>query len=209
MNRTPVRSFPAHRPPRRQRGVVLMVALIVLVALTLAGLSMIRTTDTGAVIAGNLSFRQAALASTDAGVEAAFNALGGVAGLISTSAEAQIPNRYYPTIPGPGALNYDEYGLRKVDVAGAPMTVDWTTAPTVAGVPTGYDVRYIIERMCTGVIPVTDVGTMCVTDGATGGGSKRAGAPAFTGAMKINYRITVRVAGPRNTLSIAQAVVAY
>jgi hypothetical protein len=207
MNRTPVRPFPAHRAPRRQRGVVLMIALIVLIALTLAGLSMVRTADTGSVISGNLSFRQSALAATDAGVEDAFNALGGIAGIIATSAEAQIPNRYYPTIPGPA--DYDEYGVRKVDVAGAPMTVDWNAAPTVAGMPSGYNVRYIIERMCSGVLPITDVGASCVTDGATGGGSKRAGAPAFTGAMKTNYRITVRVEGPRNTLSIAQAVVAY
>ena len=32
-------------PPRGQRGVVLMVALIVLVALTLAGLSMVRSSS--------------------------------------------------------------------------------------------------------------------------------------------------------------------
>ena len=201
MNHNPVRPLPASRAPRRQRGVVLMITLIVLVALTLAGLSMVRTADTGSVITGNLSFRQSALAATDAGVETAFTALGGPAGIIATSLEALKANEYYPTIPDPVAGAYDQYGVR--------TGVDWTAAPTVAGVPSGYNVRYIIERMCTGALPVTDITGSCVTEGATGRGSKRVGAPTFTGALKVNYRVTVRVAGPRNTLSIAQAVVAY
>ena len=58
--------------PRRQSGVVLVISLIVLVALTLAGLALVRSTDTGNVISGNFAFRMAALQSVDTGVEAAF-----------------------------------------------------------------------------------------------------------------------------------------
>lgn len=61
--------------PHRQRGVVLLIALILLVVMTLAGIGMMRSVDTGSVIAGNMAFKQATLNAADAGTSAAFNAL--------------------------------------------------------------------------------------------------------------------------------------
>jgi Tfp pilus assembly protein PilX len=46
------------KPASSQRGVVLLVALIILVALTLAGVALIRSVDTANIIAGNLSFHR-------------------------------------------------------------------------------------------------------------------------------------------------------
>ena len=51
--------------PRRERGVVLLIALIVLVAMTLAGIGMMRSIDTGTMVSGNIGFRQAAVATGD------------------------------------------------------------------------------------------------------------------------------------------------
>ena len=65
--------------PRSQRGVVLLIALIMLVAMTLAGIGMMRSVDTGSVIAGNMAFKQATLNASDAGTSAGFNALVAVA----------------------------------------------------------------------------------------------------------------------------------
>ena len=48
---------------------VLLIALIVLVAMTLAGIGMMRSIDTGTLVAGNIGFRQAAVATRDSGVE--------------------------------------------------------------------------------------------------------------------------------------------
>src|SRR5258705_7570907 len=60
------------RAPRgAQRGVVLFIALIVLVAMTLAGLAMMRSVDTNNLIAGNLAFKSAAVSAGDAAIEAA------------------------------------------------------------------------------------------------------------------------------------------
>ncbi len=64
---------------RRQRGVVLLITLIVLVAMMLAGIGMVRSVDTGNIIAGNVAFRQATLQAGDAGMQTAFNMLVGVA----------------------------------------------------------------------------------------------------------------------------------
>jgi Tfp pilus assembly protein PilX len=51
----------AGHPRSNQRGVVLLVALIILVALTLSGVALIRSVDTANLIAGNQSFHQSAV----------------------------------------------------------------------------------------------------------------------------------------------------
>jgi len=58
--------------PRSQRGTMLIIALIVLVAMTLAGIATMRSVDTATVMAGNIAFRQSALNAADQGVQAAF-----------------------------------------------------------------------------------------------------------------------------------------
>ena len=60
------------RPLRRaQSGVVLFIALIILVAMTLAGIALMRSVDTNVLIAGNLAFRQATTLAGDWGIEEA------------------------------------------------------------------------------------------------------------------------------------------
>jgi len=59
------------RAPSRERGVALITALIVLLAMTLAALGIVRSTLTSTRIAGNLAFQQAATQSADVGIEAA------------------------------------------------------------------------------------------------------------------------------------------
>src|SRR4051812_32753519 len=70
------RMRPQSRLPRRQDGVVLFIALIVLVAMTLAGIAMIRSVDTALGIAGNMAFKQATLQGTDRGIKTAADWLG-------------------------------------------------------------------------------------------------------------------------------------
>ena len=48
---------------------VLLIALIILVAMTVVGLSMLRSIGAGAGIAGNLAFKQNATSGADLGVE--------------------------------------------------------------------------------------------------------------------------------------------
>ena len=55
------------------RGVILVIALIVLVAMTLGGIAILRSVDSTTLIAGNLAFKQRALHSTDSGIVAARN----------------------------------------------------------------------------------------------------------------------------------------
>src|SRR4030081_2225685 len=62
-------------PPARQHGVVLFVALIVMVALSLAAIALIRSVDTTTTVIGNLAFRQASILPANMAVEEAAAAL--------------------------------------------------------------------------------------------------------------------------------------
>ena len=59
-------------PGRRgQRGVVLIIALVMLITITFAGIALFRQVGLGAVIVGNLAFKQGATAAADRGIESA------------------------------------------------------------------------------------------------------------------------------------------
>lgn len=191
---------------KTQQGLVLFIALIVLVAMSLAGIALLRSVDTGTIIAGNLAFRQAAMHIGDLGVEAARSYLMGVspaATLYSDNAGAG----YY-------AQWAEDLDLLGNKTATTSDDFNWATATTVTSPapPAGYTVSWVIHRLCQQTGDPASV--TCVkqsgTASTTGGGTK--GAAAF-GTMAISvptnalYRITVRVLGPRNSSSYIQAVV--
>ena len=184
--------------PCRQRGVTLIIALIALVALTVAGIALMRSVDTGNVISGNFAFRQASLQATDIGVETAFNELNTV--IVPGGPDNAIANQYYPVLD-----------VVALDANGIPQ-VDWSSVPyTTLGSNGEYSVKYVIERLCTGTagVVVTDVIGQCVVDQGQTSGSQKAGSPVFTSAGAVNYRVTVRVEGPRNTVAMSQAILAF
>jgi len=183
---------------REQKGVALFIALIALLAMTFAGLALIRAVDTTNVISGNLAFRQSSLQTTDVGVEAALTDLGTI---VSSSIDANWPAgcasgacKYYPTI-------------QAVNTAGVPTVINWTNVPSTT-VDSAYTVQYVIDRLCQGPTPVTDVTSKCMYTKDLSAGSKKVGANSFTSAEQIYYRATVRVVGPRNTVSIVQTLFA-
>ena len=183
----------------RERGIVLIIVLIGIVAMTLAGIALLRSSQTSSMIAGNFAFKQASLAATDTAVEAAFAQLDTiVAGLADAN---------YPSGCALGACAY--YTTRQAtDLNGIPTAVgDWSTVPTSV-VNTSYRTQYVIDRLCIGPLPVSDPSVSCFVGQATGaGGSRKVGDVNFASAPQVHYRVTVRVAGPRNTVSFAQAIV--
>lgn len=187
-------------PSRRQHGVVMILVLIGLVAMTLAGIALIRGSQTSSMIAGNFAFRQASLATADTAVELAFAQLDTiVAGLAESS---------YPGGCAVGACTY--YPTRQAtDANGVPTVVgDWSLVPANV-VNTSYRTQYVIDRLCKGPTPVTDKTINCfVGVGGGGGGSRKVGDTNFSATQQVNYRVSVRVTGPRNTISFVQAIVA-
>ncbi len=202
------RRFPGSR---RQEGVVLMIALIVLVAMTLAGLGMIRSIDTGTMVAGNIGFREAAVASGDSGIEAARTWL--IANRNSLDSD-QTGNGYYSTrqdsldITG----NLTQGGTDGVDWGGSDPTqpVKAFDAGTALD-STGSHVFYLIQRMCSIPGSINAPAQSCTTASISGIGSSQS-APEYSSyglAVKneVYYRVTSRVDGPKNTVSYVQAVI--
>lgn len=198
----------------RQRGVVLFIALIVLIAMTMAGIALIRSTDTASVISGNVAFRQAALQESDVGTDAAFRALSDAlgAGYIANKAVSVGP-RYFATMQ---ALNAS--GVPTIfDNMSPNDAVDTSDAYGTGVGPNGNRVRYVIERMCN-PIPATlaspateaEIKANCITyTPASVSNSSRNALRIKLNSVSmpsVYYRVTIRVDGPRNTVSMAQAV---
>lgn len=182
----------------KQQGAALFIALIALVSMTLAGIAMVRSVDTNNLISGNLAFRESALHTTDIGIETAVNAL---ATIVTTSLNAN-----YPSGCTSGCSYYAL--MQATDSRGVPTIINWANVPNTT-VNTDYSVQYVIDRLCTGTLPVTNVTGNCYSNTPTsgGGGSKKSSSTSFTSATLVYYRVTVRVTGPRNTTSMVQAIV--
>lgn len=202
---------------RRQKGVVLFVALIALVVISLAAVALIRSSDTASVISGNLAFKEATTHAADIGVELAFNALPAL-----TAANVDVPNQYFSL-------------MQMTDASGVPSTINWAGVPcyrndgSTAAISctdqSAYRVQYVVDRLCDAAPlptePVTVLTSKCVAGQpfSAGGGtgedinshtpSGGYGVPIAvpTNPPTIHYRVTVRVQGPRNTYSIVQATI--
>ncbi len=192
-----------HNSPASERGVVLFTALIVLVAMTLAGIALMRRVDSGTLIAANQAFRQAATHIADLGVEAARN------WLTTTSVSLNADS---------GASAYYATWQENIDLLGndpGKTDFDWSTATVTTGAqagPAGYTVRYVIHRLCQTAGDSLSANCVRTSVSATSTQTGTRGAAAY-GQYAISvpvsamFRITVRVEGPRNTLSYVQATV--
>jgi Tfp pilus assembly protein PilX len=187
-----------HVSPQRQSGVVLVIALIVLVALTLSGVALVRSTDTGTMISGNMAFRQAAVHAVDTGVESAFVAISAAGGFAASPATSTVTaaGRYSSTIL-PDAAPAD----------GLP-DVDWSAVPGVA--VSGNTVRWVVERLCsTNAATPAEIERRCtvIPTGQFYQSYKMGVITPSANALAVAYRVTVRVEGPRNTVVFSQSVI--
>lgn len=184
----------------RQQGVVLLIALIVLVAMTLAGIALVRAVDTTNIIAGNLAFKQSATHSGDTGIESA------IAWLELNNGTSlwndNTPNGYAATRQDPAVgQTWDQYWTAVLAARSITLATD----------AAGNTASYSIQRMCnaTGdaVSPATGCSVSPIVTVSTAS-SQSAGAVALQYSSQVYYRITSRVVGPRFTVSYVQAVIA-
>lgn len=194
----------------RQQGVVMMVALVILVVMTLAGIALMRSMDTTNLIAGNMAFKQSATLSGDSGVEAA------IAWLEANNAGSFLDNNnplvgYSAATPNNAGLNLGEAfwtGLAASGVCNLPIA-GGVCSPTPVANESGNQISFMIQRMCANVgnrnsaSCATVAGSVVSTGNNEGAGEEQL---TSTGSA-VYYRITVRVVGPRNAVSYIQAVI--
>jgi Tfp pilus assembly protein PilX len=191
---------------RAQSGVVLFIALIVMVALSIAGIALIRSVDTGLSITANLGFRQASIPPSTWAVENAIAAMFEKKTIADLEKKNLNENYYaYRFEIINGAKPEDKYGV-PYDLQGVgttppnyPSTFQKTTDAA------GNTVRYVIERMCLAEGPATaancDMSPPKKSEATTAMELEKPNTPRVP-----FYRLTVRVDGPNNTTTFAQAM---
>jgi len=192
------------RPASRQRGVMLIIALIVLVAMTMAGIAMMRSVDTATIVAGNIAYKQSTVSAADQGLQTGY-------WWLSSNASG---STLHTNNPGAGYLS------------SVPTTEpDWMNNGSWANAfalnadnPDAYGnrIHYLVHRMCP--VPNCAPDATCLgnanTCGTTPDSTLISGEgidkskPAFwTKPPQIHYRITARAIGPRNSVTVVQTMV--
>ena len=194
----------------RQGGTILIIALIVLVAMTLAGIATMRSVDTATITAGNIGLRQASVNAADQGLQAGVSWLTANLGptLINDNHQAGAASKgYFSNVAGSDPDWYDP--------------LNWNEAGQLNnGNPDagGNVVFFLIHRMCA--VPNCDTSATCggnppnlcastlSTAALTGQGSDQTRpTDSHVSAPAIHYRVTSKAVGPRNSISIVQSMV--
>jgi hypothetical protein len=183
--------------------VVLFIALVVLVAMTLAGLSLMRSVTTSTVAIGNLASKQTITNAGDWGVEAgrAWALAQPVANLTKDAKSSGYFSGWDASLdPTDAPANWWKENGQTVALAGSPLDV------------AGMDVRWVVHRLCSlPDLDVNDPAQQCITLQSAGFGSSK-GAGDYNERPLANtqqpyYRVTVRVVDPRMTVTYVQTVI--
>jgi len=193
-----------HSGPAGQRGVVLFIALIVLVAMTLAGIAVMRSVGTNVLISGNIAFKQATTSVADYGVEKARDWVQKALPTVlqnDTPAEGYFSSwKYDPTAPTDLTKNFDPYQF------------DWNASGKLVAPASdpSTTVQYVVHRMCRlANTSADDINQQCVTvaTSSTGGSTQNVisgGQQPLTNLTQVYFRVTVKVTGPKNATSFIQ-----
>lgn len=214
--------LPSQGGAGRQRGLVLVLALIVLAALSLAAVGMMRGVFGSNRVAGNLAYQQAVVQAADVGVERAVawleqQSTATQAASGSTPAGTPLNSLYANIIKGPlNPTALYSYSATRADRDSTETWQSFWDAQAGAGLinnlpvdANGNQVSFLIQRLCnaTGAPDAAGCESAPTLPAAVTNSSKSSSFK-LRQSSQVYYRITVRVQGPRNATSFIQAVVA-
>ena len=206
----------------------MLLALIAVLVLSLTALALVRSVDTGTLIIGNIGFKQDATESSAVGAENAMAWLEGQGAL-----DNDLPDKgYYASsldkLDPTGANTTATNKLTLVDWDGTgdcPGVKAGTFASCItkpyplatnagASMVNGNRVQWVITRLCktAGTLSSPNVCTRPTTVGAATAsdrGALDAGGRISSSVSGPYYRIVVRTAGPRNTVSFTETIVHF
>lgn len=170
-----------------QRGVTMLVVLVLLSVMLLGGLALARLTDVGTLASGNTAFREASLQASEVGLNTVFARIRDEI----TNEESDAAGWYWAT-------------AQATDAAGMP-NVDFDAAPTITVGP--YTVSYVAERLCQAA-PVSNPLREClVKQIPQDNASRSAGKEALDPPNSKQFRVTIRVTGPKDTRTWVQSLI--
>ncbi len=204
-----------HRSPSRprQRGVILVVALVVLMIMVISSVGLMRSVDNTISQSGAVGFRRDAanmaeqtmatlLQGLNSGGFLDFNLFYGADG-------TNHPTENYSALLLPTTSD----GIPTILLDNTAFDAAYTHAVAVS--PRNMQARYLIERMCGDpAVLGTELTSTCILSGGapTPSGGKQTSAKATS---QPQYRITIKVESSSNTVartdmvSYAQAIVGY
>ncbi|HEX7916682.1 hypothetical protein [Rudaea sp.] len=173
----------------------MLIAVIVLVATLLAAIALMRSVDTANVVAGSMTFRQGGVQEAEKAYEAAKALLGS----LTTGGESDQPESGY-------------YASVQASTSHAGIPDQLTTDPTYAGaasvVGATNNVRYVVERLCPAAGKAD--ASVCIAPDVSitaGSSANQMSDTAFAlHGVTAAFRLTVRVDGPKNTVSFVQTI---
>jgi type IV pilus assembly protein PilX len=200
----------------QQRGVVLFLTLLALLAMSLAAVALIRSVDTGTLIAGNLTFKQSTTSGADARLEDAMAWLSAQQ-LASDAKNVLMDPTHFSNNDNIGAGYYSfvdkTKSLTNMSAASHFLWTDADSSPEIID-KAGNKKRYIIQRMCLTANTIVSVNE-CLFGGAPrpedGGQEVPLPSEVCIGpgcpvkGQTPQYRITVQSIGPKSTTSYVQA----
>jgi len=182
------RSIATRLARRAQRGMTLLLVLILLTVTMLGGLALTRMSETGSMVSGNVASKEASIHAAEVGWNVAYAQVQALA-----SEDANFGGWYWST-------------MQATDANGIPA-IDFDATPVVAGGVGRYTVTYAVERMCTVAMVVTPTRECLVKFDPNVPENRDFAGVEFERKNSRQFRITVRVTDPRGTQTWTQALV--
>ena len=199
-----------------RRGIVLMLALIVLVAMSLAAAALMRSALTSNQVAANLAFQQSAAQSADVGVERAIAWLEQKTRELASENPPVLANLLFNSITAGGSETVNYVARREDPGAGTTWDSFWreqlVANNQINSLPidaAGNQVAFAIHRLCNSSGDALSSGCESpALPGIPAENSSKSSSAKLQIPSQTCYRITVRVEGPRHAVSFIQVVVA-
>lgn len=172
---------------KNEKGASLLLVLVTLALLLFGAITVARFGEAGTRLAGNVAEKEASRQAAQVGVETAFAALKALTDL-ETSASGY-------------------FAVEQADLTAVSAQDDeaWSSAPSVT--VERFTVKYLVERLCRGTLPVTDPLSQCFVKQDTQDGSAKANTETLEAPARMQYRINVLVTSPKGTVTLIQQLV--
>ena len=182
----------------RQRGVVLIFALIALLIIAIGAVALLRSVDSSLLSSGNLAFHRDLVNQAEQALSTVMTGFKTnvipPSGLTSTSSPA---SNYSASV-----LPTNPQGVPLALLDNAAFGLVGSAANDLAGATPDIKIRYLIDRLCTSSGGASSPNCVQSTGLPTGGTANRNTAVAPPSATV--YRVSVRVDGPRKTQAFLQ-----
>lgn len=200
------RRYPSTRMRARQRGVVLLFALVVLVILLAGGVAVVRSMNASLTSAGNLAFKRDLVNQGERAVSsvlAAFDGSGALA-LATTRQNSVKAANYSATV-----LPTNDQGVPLALLNNSTFATVGESSNDITDEDAQVSIRYLIDRLCdaegaSGVLGAAGCVFPPSSSDVRGGSSQEMGT-RIPPPPSVTYRVSMRVTGPRDTQVFLQA----